>query len=251
MQGLNVSPLLFSYSLGSDLLCAQSGTEPPTRHFTRKTSGKRSSNGQTSSATPKLPSRTSRNQPQAGYSNATYGPLFQAILAQGVGHTVPEHEVNVLQFFGLDTLQPGPVPSTSVGPTGPVSTPGTTTLSPATTPTTTHTTSLLPPPTPPPSSTPTTGQAKWGQCGGIGWTGPTTCISSTCTYSNPVSLHRRLSHIHFPLTVSSVSSIVLQSVFVEAPLRRIGVQFWVAISSLFLAVEDACSVRARSVYDLL
>ncbi|EPS35507.1 hypothetical protein H072_11069 [Dactylellina haptotyla CBS 200.50] len=28
-------------------------------------------------------------------------------------------------------------------------------------------------------------QAAWGQCGGIGWTGPTTCVSGyTCTYSN-------------------------------------------------------------------
>ncbi|TFY81941.1 hypothetical protein EWM64_g2068 [Hericium alpestre] len=29
-------------------------------------------------------------------------------------------------------------------------------------------------------------QSVWGQCGGIGWTGPTTCASgSTCTVSNP------------------------------------------------------------------
>ncbi|KAH8819393.1 glycoside hydrolase family 5 protein [Xylogone sp. PMI_703] len=29
-------------------------------------------------------------------------------------------------------------------------------------------------------------QTGWGQCGGNGWTGPTTCISGwTCTYSNP------------------------------------------------------------------
>ncbi|KAI3607543.1 pectate lyase [Moniliophthora roreri] len=28
--------------------------------------------------------------------------------------------------------------------------------------------------------------SQWGQCGGIGWTGPITCASgSTCTYSNP------------------------------------------------------------------
>ncbi|KAH8673717.1 family 10 glycosyl hydrolase [Xylariales sp. PMI_506] len=31
----------------------------------------------------------------------------------------------------------------------------------------------------------TTGAAHWGQCGGIGWTGPTTCVSPyTCTYEN-------------------------------------------------------------------
>ncbi|EPS41014.1 hypothetical protein H072_5097 [Dactylellina haptotyla CBS 200.50] len=28
-------------------------------------------------------------------------------------------------------------------------------------------------------------QTMWGQCGGIGWTGPTTCQGSTCQYSNP------------------------------------------------------------------
>jgi len=28
-------------------------------------------------------------------------------------------------------------------------------------------------------------QTEWGQCGGIGWTGPTTCVSgTTCTYNN-------------------------------------------------------------------
>ena len=37
----------------------------------------------------------------AGYSNATFGPNFQAILAQGVGHTVPLFEQQYLQFFGI------------------------------------------------------------------------------------------------------------------------------------------------------
>ncbi|RDX42231.1 acetyl xylan esterase [Lentinus brumalis] len=36
-----------------------------------------------------------------GYSNATFGPNFQAILAQGVGHTVPLFEQQYLQFFGI------------------------------------------------------------------------------------------------------------------------------------------------------
>jgi acetylxylan esterase len=37
------------------------------------------------------------------YSNATYGPNgnFQAILAQGVGHTVPVFENSILAFFGI------------------------------------------------------------------------------------------------------------------------------------------------------
>lgn len=36
-----------------------------------------------------------------GYSNATYGPNFQAILAQGVGHTVPLYEQQYLEFLGI------------------------------------------------------------------------------------------------------------------------------------------------------
>ncbi|PVF92348.1 cellulase [Serendipita vermifera] len=35
------------------------------------------------------------------------------------------------------------------------------------------------------STAPPTGQTLWGQCGGQGWTGPTTCASGTCKYSNP------------------------------------------------------------------
>ena len=37
----------------------------------------------------------------AGYSNATFGPKFQAILAQGVGHTVPLFEELYLEFLGI------------------------------------------------------------------------------------------------------------------------------------------------------
>ncbi|KAI0369635.1 acetyl xylan esterase [Pilatotrama ljubarskyi] len=36
-----------------------------------------------------------------GYSNATFGPKFQAILAQGVGHTVPLFEQLYLEFLGI------------------------------------------------------------------------------------------------------------------------------------------------------
>jgi acetylxylan esterase len=37
----------------------------------------------------------------AGYSLSTYGPKFQAILAQGVGHELPVRETNALAFMGL------------------------------------------------------------------------------------------------------------------------------------------------------
>ena len=36
-----------------------------------------------------------------GYSNATFGSTFQAILAPGVGHTVPLFEQQYLQFLGI------------------------------------------------------------------------------------------------------------------------------------------------------
>ncbi|KAI8812222.1 endo-1,4-beta-xylanase precursor [Cladochytrium replicatum] len=58
----------------------------------------------------------------------------------------------------------------------------------------TTTTTVAPPPTSRTSSTPapTNGggggncSAKWGQCGGMGWAGPTCCVSgTTCTFGNP------------------------------------------------------------------
>lgn len=37
----------------------------------------------------------------SGYTNSTYGSSFQAILAQGVGRTVPLFEQQYLQFLGI------------------------------------------------------------------------------------------------------------------------------------------------------
>jgi cellulose 1,4-beta-cellobiosidase len=52
-----------------------------------------------------------------------------------------------------------------------------------------QTTGTTPPSSPPPVTSgtpPASGSvSKFGQCGGIGYTGPTTCISSTCTVGNP------------------------------------------------------------------
>jgi hypothetical protein len=56
-----------------------------------------------------------------------------------------------------------------------------------------HATTNPPPPstsTPitPTSTSPPSGQTQvhWGQCGGIGWTGPTVCASPyACQFSNP------------------------------------------------------------------
>ncbi|TRM68531.1 carbohydrate esterase family 1 protein [Schizophyllum amplum] len=41
------------------------------------------------------------SDPLPGYTRATYGTDFEAIFAQGVGHTVPEQANDVLRFFGL------------------------------------------------------------------------------------------------------------------------------------------------------
>jgi len=47
------------------------------------------------------PTSNATNTPLSGYSKAVFGPNFQAILAKGVGHTVPERAGDVLAFFGL------------------------------------------------------------------------------------------------------------------------------------------------------
>ncbi|KZT01302.1 carbohydrate esterase family 1 protein [Laetiporus sulphureus 93-53] len=46
-------------------------------------------------------SNVSESYLPSGYSNSTYGPMFQAILAQGVGHTVPLFEQQYLEFMGI------------------------------------------------------------------------------------------------------------------------------------------------------
>ncbi|KAF8453203.1 glycosyl hydrolase family 7 protein [Kalaharituber pfeilii] len=64
----------------------------------------------------------------------------------------------------------GPIGSTYSGGS---TNPGTSTAGPPTTPTTTS------------SGSSPTGAALYGQCGGQGWTGPTTCAQGTCRYTNP------------------------------------------------------------------
>ncbi|KZT63276.1 carbohydrate esterase family 1 protein [Daedalea quercina L-15889] len=46
-------------------------------------------------------SNVSESYLPSGYSNSTYGANFQAILAQGVGHTVPLYEQQYLEFLGI------------------------------------------------------------------------------------------------------------------------------------------------------
>ncbi|KAG8831414.1 hypothetical protein FRC17_003192 [Serendipita sp. 399] len=111
------------------------------------------------------PSSTSQNDPQSGYTKTTYGSNVVAYSAAGVGHTVPVHEQIELAWFGIvggtnppqSSVRP---PSSSVRPPSSTSRPASTTNGGG------------------------TGSPLWGQCGGQGWTGPTTCAQGTCKYSN-------------------------------------------------------------------
>ncbi|KAF8175579.1 acetyl xylan esterase [Pholiota molesta] len=114
------------------------------------------------------PTTNVSGDPQQGYSRASFGPSVQGILAQGVGHTVPEHETDTLDWFGLSSLTPGGSPGTTTTPPTTITTP----------------TTVVPPPTT--TVSPTSGTAAhWGQCGGIGWTGPTVCAAPySCQAAN-------------------------------------------------------------------
>ncbi|KAF8893493.1 acetyl xylan esterase [Infundibulicybe gibba] len=94
------------------------------------------------------PTSTQQNSPLSGWTRMTYGPNFQAISAAGVDHNIPVQANDVLVWFGITGGLATPTTPTSPSPTG-----GT--------------------------------QAHWGQCGGIGWTGPTVCVSPyNCVVSN-------------------------------------------------------------------
>jgi acetylxylan esterase len=120
------------------------------------------------------PTQVLDNTPLPGYTKSFYGPALQGILAQGVGHTVPIQGDQDMMWFGFEAGGAAP----------PKSTGGSTTT------TTASGTSTTTPPTTTISSTPTSSptgilQQEWGQCGGIGWTGPTACVSPyTCQELN-------------------------------------------------------------------
>jgi acetylxylan esterase len=90
------------------------------------------------------PTSTQSNSPLSGWTRRSFGPNFQAISAQGVSHNIPVQDLDVLSFFGLNTVG-----------SAPTVTPGGTTTTPPTT-TTTSGSGTVP---------------KWGQCGGNGHVG--------------------------------------------------------------------------------
>ena len=94
---------------------------------------------------------TTQSDPQANYTQTTYGDVVVAYSAAGVGHTVPVHETIDLVWFGITagTVIPGDptTPTDTPTPTGPATTP--VTSAPSTT-----------------VTAPAATQTEWGQCGG-------------------------------------------------------------------------------------
>jgi cellulose 1,4-beta-cellobiosidase len=118
------------------------------------------------------------------YSNIRWGELCSTF---GTG-------VNIPASLCGPYVRPGTGTSTTTARTSTTTARTSTTTSRTTTPVTTTartttTTARTTTPTTTPRTTTTAatgGQAKWGQCGGIGWTGPTTCVAgSTCQVLNP------------------------------------------------------------------
>ncbi|PPQ86719.1 hypothetical protein CVT25_012982 [Psilocybe cyanescens] len=132
------------------------------------------------------PTSNLSSNPQAGYSRSSFGPNVQAILAQGVGHTVPEHETDTLDWFGLTALKPGPQPVTTTGGVPPVTSTSESSVPPVTS-TVPPVTTTAPPVTSTVAPAPTEATAAhWAQCGGIGFTGPAVCAAPyTCMVANP------------------------------------------------------------------
>lgn len=138
------------------------------------------------------PTSNLTNNPLPGYSRASFGPNVQAILAQGVGHTVPERAGDVLDWFSLTNLTPGnPVTTTS-----------------STSSSSTSTSSSAPTPS-------GTGvAAHWDQCGGIGWIGPTgklTAFNFEFVHSSAVSLCNRI-YMHGAQSILFTMSIIRREI---------------------------------------
>ena len=119
------------------------------------------------------PQQTLSNNPQSGYTKYVYGPKLVGVYGSGVGHNIPIFGDQDLEWFGLTgNSAPAPTTTTTAAPTtaAPTGTPYPTTGGPSPTPTT------VPAPC---------GAARWGQCGGNGWTGCTSCASPwTCQEIN-------------------------------------------------------------------
>ncbi|KAI1739097.1 PHB depolymerase family esterase [Xylaria scruposa] len=112
------------------------------------------------------PSATYPNTPRSPYTRYVFGPNVEGILGEGITHSIDIFGDADMEWFGFTGS------STTTKTSGPTST-LTTTKSTTTTKSAT--------------ATPTSGSgaAQYAQCGGIGWTGATTCASPyTCKKLN-------------------------------------------------------------------
>ncbi|KAK6525226.1 hypothetical protein TWF694_005372 [Orbilia ellipsospora] len=132
--------------------------------------------------------RNETNNPLSGWTKMIFGDGTQyvAYSAAGVTHNIPLREADCITFWGLNTS--GPTSTTTTKTTTTTTPVVITTTKSTTTSTTTRVTTT--PTTTTTTKTTTTGGGPtvpiYGQCGGIGWTGGTTCASgSTCKVLNP------------------------------------------------------------------
>lgn len=128
--------------------------------------------------------------PYAGQWGKTYKPRVTGVY---FGWESYGGDVNTMWYddVSISSSRVGCGGSGPSGTTGPTSTTRpTSSVQTSTSSVSTHVVTTLSTTTTKSTSTATTSsatalQTKWGQCGGIGWTGPTACVSgSTCTVSN-------------------------------------------------------------------
>ncbi|KAI0799474.1 Alpha/Beta hydrolase protein [Xylaria sp. FL0064] len=106
------------------------------------------------------PSETYPNTPRSPYTRYVYGPNVEGVLGEGITHNIDIFGDADMQWFGFASS------STTTTTSRPTSTSTITTSA-------TTTTTAAP------------GGAHYAQCGGIGWTGATTCVSPyTCQKLN-------------------------------------------------------------------
>jgi acetylxylan esterase len=118
------------------------------------------------------PQQVISNDPQSQYFTTIWGPNLQGIYAIGVGHTVPIHGPQDMEWFGFAGGSTTTTTTTTAKPTTTTSVTSTKTTSSTTTTTTTGTSGCA--------------QVHWDQCGGIEWQGCTVCASPyTCQVDNP------------------------------------------------------------------
>jgi acetylxylan esterase len=132
------------------------------------------------------PAETLYETPSTVYTEYVYGDDLVGIYGTGVGHTVPINSTMDLEWFGIT----GSSSTSSTSTTSKASATTSVTTSKASVTTSTTSAKVSTTLTTSVATTTSTGTAsctaaEWDQCGGIDWTGCTTCASGlTCTEFN-------------------------------------------------------------------